>query len=142
MQELAASHSLYSWYLASDDLLSPSNLVDATASNPSSPVRLYTSHLVDSIPDKARQALAGGFNFTALQSERTDKDREEVLWRTLLDLAVAQCADVHLSSWSSNQARIAYSLATAMSEARMTSPFIEVAANERLSKRGIVERCS
>ena len=147
-ERLARDRGLTGWYVGADDLLSPNSLRETTASS-HSPLSLYTSALVDSIEDKQRHPLASGFVWDRATS-LTDEDRAGIAWRTALEFAVAQVADLFLSTWTSNHPRMAYELGTALSDARAMAPFIgldyevEDGTHTRLkqSKRGLVEHCS
>ena len=84
--------------------------------------------------DKASHPLVHGFDFAAAK-RLTDEDREGVVWRTWLELSVAQVADVHVGTWGSNHARMAYELMGVVSNARSTAPF--VALDDQYMARGI-----
>ena len=142
-QMLAASHqsNLSYWFIGTDDLHTPDRVRLALRRLPEADsIRLYTSALVDGIDDKAAVPHSTGWQSERM-AELTDADRHAIVWRTMLDLAVAQVADAFLSIWSSNQPRMAYALATAVSDARATAPFIGLDMIAQHRKEGYVEGC-
>ena len=141
MSTAAKDVGLHSWYLGADDLHTPQRVRAAIAAQPNATaITLYTSALVDAIRDKDRQPHASGWQSERMR-ELTDADRQAIVWRTALDLAVAQVADAFVSIWSSNQPRMAYALNTASSDARATTPFIGLDMIKEHAKTGIVPGC-
>ena len=124
MQHVQQHTGLSSWYVGADDLLSAD--VIRSLDN-SSTLTLLSNSLVDSIPDKASHKLSRGFSMNTART-LSDADREAILWRTLVDTAMAQLADVHVSTWTSNHPRLVYKLAQALSDARQALPFVGVDA--------------
>ena len=138
MHTAAREHGLYRWYLGADDLLSPSRVLRLNGGNGS--VQLYTSALVDAIEDKEHHPLAAGFVWKDAEAV-SDAEREGIVWRTVLEMGVAQLADAFVSTWSSNHPRMVYEMATAVSEARATAPFIGLDMIKEHRKKGFVKGC-
>ena len=139
MIKAAQEAGLHFWYAGADDLYTPDRLGAAVLPN-ATIRRLFTSALVSDLKNKAEQPLSGGWQSEKV-AELTDADREAIVWRTMLDLAVAQVADVFASVWSSNQPRMAYELASAFSDARATAPFIGLDMVKQHTKGGVIEGC-
>ena len=142
MSNAAQLAGLHYWYVGADDLLTPDRLRNAVSSSLSNASinNLFTSALVDSLQNKSSQPLSGGW-LSEKVGELTDAQREAIVWRTMLDLAVAQVADVFASVWSSNQPRMGYELATALSDARATAPFFGLDMMKQHQKGGVIEGC-
>ena len=145
VEKTARNHGLRAWYVGSDHLLTPQRVVASagalTLSSPSSNtsiplLQLFSSSLLDAIPDKEHHPLAAGFDWKTSEA-LNDTDREGIVWRTLLEFGVAQVADVFVSVWTSNHPRMAYELATAASETGSTAPLIRLSSGdeELLHKR-------
>ena len=150
MHRVAQERGVWSWYLGADDLLSSVRVRQANAGL-SPPLHLHTSALVDAIPmaERAASPLSTGFHWGAMPG-LTDGDREAVIWRTVLDWALAQVADVFVSTWTSNHPRVAYEMATALGDDRANAPFVgldaqvEIAHDKTildLGKQGKVRKC-
>jgi hypothetical protein len=129
--DVMARYPSVAWYLGSDDLTATLNQTG-----------WYTSTLIDAMTVDQRQhhPLAHGMDWSTLLA-LSDADREEVMWRTILEFAIAMMSDVFLSTWASNRPRMAYALATAMSDTRAMTPFLGLDAHSaaghlQLSKPG------
>ena len=138
MAVLAAEHGVHHWYVGADNLTSPEHLRNLSLALNLTQVEggeglggrdplltLYTSHIVDAIANKTGHPMAGGFHW-GLSLRMTDEARRETVWRTLVDVGMAQLSDVFFSTYSSNHPRVAYELAGSVSDARATAPFISL----------------
>ena len=125
MQHVQQVTGLSIWYVGADDLLS-ADVIREELGNASA-LTVLSSSLVDSIPDRAGHPLSHGFSMRTART-LTDAERLEILWRTLVDVGMAQLADVHVSSWTSNHPRLVYKLAQALSDERHALPFVAIEA--------------
>ena len=138
MLNASRDFNLSVWYVGADDLHTGDRIREAITQLPANAtIRLHTSALVDAIGDKEQIPHSTGWQSERMK-ELTDEDREAIVWRTMLDLAVSQVADAFLSIWSSNQPRIAYALNTACSDARVATPFIGLDMIPQHRKTGVV----
>ena len=125
MQDIAVGQGVTQWFVGSDDFLSVDDVRAQNAqSDEAARLSLSSSALEDSIPNKQDHPLARGFILGVAKANLSDEVREGIMWRTLVQMAAAQLADVHVSTWSSNTPRLMYELTTAWSEARATMPFV------------------
>ena len=150
MRRVAHRQGLWTWYVGADDLMSPERMRGVNNAS-AEPLRFHTSVLVDSISAEERQRhpLSAGFSWWTMFT-LTDAHREAVMWRTVLEFAMGQVADVIVSTLSSNHPRMLYELATAVSDARATTPFLGLDSSTiayhvklvvELSKNGTVPGC-
>ena len=142
MSKASKAYGLSSWYIGADDLLSADHLRVLNAEKKGvEAVQLYTSVLVDAIEDKENHPLVKGFAWQAAK-DADDSTREGIIWRTVLEFGVAQVADAFISMWGSNHPRMTYEMATAMSDARATAPFIGLGDIDTPHRKGgHVEGC-
>ena len=98
LSELARGHGVWQWYVGQPGAVS-GDRVRVANEQLSEPLRVYGG---------------GGVG------------EEGGLWAVLVDAAVAQVADVFVGAWSSQQARLVYGVAQALSEGRSRAPFIDI----------------
>ena len=121
---LAGQHGLRQWYVGADSLFSADAIRALNVVAPR-PLHLYTSIQTDETTDKHSQPFAAGFD-KDLSFSKGDRDKEPIVWNTILHHAMAQVSDVFLSSWSSNHVRFSYEISTALSDARAMAPFVSM----------------